>query len=223
MQQADQVGAVVHRDRRTACRARRADGCSRCRDPRRESRRSGCRILLDQRGGDIVLSRERIRRAAEHFGAARLQRAQQIGGLAGDMQAGAQTLALERLGSLAKCSRIAAAPASAGRPIRCVCGPHRPGRGRERHKSCCARLMREAGNRFRRLFDCGHLIKLRLVIWWRSGVTPRSHQRPLMPNALCSASAMSIRSHGNSPSWGCGRNGHRRRSADKSGVSSRAS
>ena len=38
MQQTDQVGAVVHRDAADGCRARSADGCNRCRDPRRESR-----------------------------------------------------------------------------------------------------------------------------------------------------------------------------------------
>ena len=54
-------------------------------------------VFLDQRGGDVVLGRERIGGAAQHLGAAGLERAQQIGGLGGDMQAGAQALAAQRL------------------------------------------------------------------------------------------------------------------------------
>ena len=95
VQQADEVGAVVHRDRRTAFEhgAQMAvvsvaifavDG------------EGGNAVLIDQRRRDVVLGRERIRRAGDHFGAARLERAQQVGGLAGDMQAGAEALALER-------------------------------------------------------------------------------------------------------------------------------
>src|SRR6516225_4305643 len=52
-------------------------------------------VFLHQRRGNIVLSRERVRRAAEYFSAAGLERAQQVGGFAGDMQAGAEALALE--------------------------------------------------------------------------------------------------------------------------------
>src|SRR5260370_5712432 len=53
-------------------------------------------VMLDKRGGDIVLSRERIRRAREHVGAASLERAEQVRGLASDVQARAEALALER-------------------------------------------------------------------------------------------------------------------------------
>jgi microcompartment protein CcmK/EutM len=53
--------------------------------------------LIDKRRGDVILGRERIRRACDHFGTARLQSAEQVGGLAGDVQARAHPLALERL------------------------------------------------------------------------------------------------------------------------------
>ena len=92
VQQAHQVGAVVHRDGRMALEhgAQMAVvGVAIL----AVNRVAGDVVFPDQRGRDVVLGRERIGGAAQHLGAAGLERAQQIGGLGGDMQAGAQALA----------------------------------------------------------------------------------------------------------------------------------
>jgi hypothetical protein len=95
VKQADEVGPIVHRDRRTALEhgAQMTVVCVAIFAVNGERRNA---VLIDQRGRNVILGRERIRRAREHFGAARLERAEQVGGLAGDMQAGAHALALER-------------------------------------------------------------------------------------------------------------------------------
>ena len=46
-------------------------------------------FVLDQRRGGVVLGRERVRGAQEDLGAAGLERAHEVGGLGGDVQAGA--------------------------------------------------------------------------------------------------------------------------------------
>ena len=54
-------------------------------------------VLLDQRRRDVVLGGERVGGAEHHVGAAGLERAHEVGGLGGDVQAGADAHALERL------------------------------------------------------------------------------------------------------------------------------
>ena len=99
---ADDVGAVVHRqvrpvvDRRLDVAVVRVVVLALDRE-RRDS------VLLDQRGRHVVLRRERVRRAEDDVGAARLQRTGQVGRLRGDVQArrdaetGEWLLALEPL------------------------------------------------------------------------------------------------------------------------------
>ena len=54
-------------------------------------------VLGHQRRGDVVLGRERVRGRQDDLGAAGLQRAHQVGGLGGDVQARADAQAVERL------------------------------------------------------------------------------------------------------------------------------
>ena len=54
-------------------------------------------VLLDERRRDVVLGRERVRRAEHDVGAAGLERAHQVRGLGGDVQAGGDAVAGERL------------------------------------------------------------------------------------------------------------------------------
>src|SRR5262249_17460868 len=95
MQQAHEVSAVIHRDGWPALEYRTqmtvvgvaifvVNGVGRN------------VVFLNQRRGNIVLGRERVRRTAEYFRAAGLERAQQVGGFASDVQARAEALALER-------------------------------------------------------------------------------------------------------------------------------
>ena len=54
-------------------------------------------VLLHERRGHVVLRAQRIAGAQHHVGAAGDQRAHEVGGLGGDVQAGADAHALERL------------------------------------------------------------------------------------------------------------------------------
>ena len=54
-------------------------------------------VVVDQRGGDVVLRAQRVAGAEHHVGAAGDQGAHEAGGLGGDVQAGADAHALERL------------------------------------------------------------------------------------------------------------------------------
>ena len=54
-------------------------------------------VVLDQRGGDVVLRGERVARAQHDVGASGLQRAHEVRGLGGDVQARADAHAVERL------------------------------------------------------------------------------------------------------------------------------
>ena len=54
-------------------------------------------VLLDERGGDVVLGAERVAGAQHHVGAAGRQGAHEVGRLGGDVQAGADAHARERL------------------------------------------------------------------------------------------------------------------------------
>ena len=54
-------------------------------------------FVLHQRGGDIVLRRQRVRRAQRHVGAAGLEGAHQVGGFGGHVQAGGEGHAAQRL------------------------------------------------------------------------------------------------------------------------------
>ena len=57
----------------------------------------GYAVLVNERGCHIVLRAERVAGADNGFGAAVLQREQQVGGLTGYMQAGRYAQACERL------------------------------------------------------------------------------------------------------------------------------
>ena len=54
-------------------------------------------VLVDERGGDVVLGRERVRGAEDDLGAARLQRAHQVRRLGRHVEAGGDAVAGERL------------------------------------------------------------------------------------------------------------------------------
>ena len=54
-------------------------------------------VFLDERGGDVVLGAERVGGTEHDVGAAGLERAHEVGRLAGDVQTGADAHALERL------------------------------------------------------------------------------------------------------------------------------
>ena len=82
-----QVGAIVHRHLRPVIQRRR------------DVPVVGVAVLAfdgDQRGRDVILRGERIARAEHHVGSARCQRPHQVRGLGGDVQAGADSPALER-------------------------------------------------------------------------------------------------------------------------------
>ena len=53
-------------------------------------------VVLDERGGGIVLRRERVRCAQIHFGSSCDERAHEVGGFCRDVQAGADPHAFER-------------------------------------------------------------------------------------------------------------------------------
>ena len=95
VEQRDEVAAVVHRD----LRARVGDGVEvrvvrvavlaapgERRDP----------VLGDERRGDVVLGRERVRGGEHDLGATGLERPHQVGGLGRDVEAGADAQAVER-------------------------------------------------------------------------------------------------------------------------------
>ena len=77
----DEVGAVVHRELRA----------------RGEDRLDVPVVLFDQRGGGLVLRRQRIGRAQRELGAAGLEREHQDRSLRGHVQARAESDPLERL------------------------------------------------------------------------------------------------------------------------------
>ncbi len=91
----DQIGAVVHRDVRLVLQGGDdvlvigvvvflADG------------EDGDAEVVDEAGGHVVLGAERVGGDQHHVGAAGLQRADQVGSLAGDVQAGRQAQAGQR-------------------------------------------------------------------------------------------------------------------------------
>jgi hypothetical protein len=97
MQQTYQVGAVIHRYPRTTVEN----------GPQMAvinvaifamNRVAGNPLMLDQGSSDVILGGKGIGGARHHLGSARFQRAEQIGGLAGDMQAGAQAKTAQRFG-----------------------------------------------------------------------------------------------------------------------------
>ena len=96
VQDADHVGAVVHRDLRLVVDrgldvlvvgvvVLALDG------------EDGDVVLVDERSGDVVLRGQRVRRAQHDVRAAGLQRAGEVGGLGGDVQAGGDAVARQRL------------------------------------------------------------------------------------------------------------------------------
>ena len=54
-------------------------------------------VVVDERGGDVVLRAQRVARAEHQVGTSGAQRAHQVRGLGGDVEAGAYAHALERL------------------------------------------------------------------------------------------------------------------------------
>ena len=92
----DQVGAIVHGDLRLVVErggdVRVVGGVVFALDGV-----GGDVVILHERCGDFVLRGERIRGAENHVRAAVAQRDGQIGGFAGDVQAGGHAHALERL------------------------------------------------------------------------------------------------------------------------------
>ena len=95
-QRGDQVAAVVHGDLRLVVErggeVRVIGGVVLTLDGE-----GGNVVVLHQGGGDFVLRGERIGGAEHHVGAAVAQRDGQVGGFAGDVQAGGNAQALERL------------------------------------------------------------------------------------------------------------------------------
>ena len=118
VEHADHVGAVVHRDLRLVVdrgldvRVVRVVVLALDREDRDV-------VLLDERGGDVVLRGERVRRAEDDVGAAGLQRARQVRRLGRHVQAGRDAVAVERLLALEALADRRAAPACCGRPTRC--------------------------------------------------------------------------------------------------------
>ena len=80
-------------------------------------------VLLDQRRGDVVLRAERVAGAEHDVGAAGLERAHEVGRLGGDVQAGADAHARQRLLALEALADGGRAPACACRPTRCAARP----------------------------------------------------------------------------------------------------
>ena len=123
----DHVGAVVHRhvravvDRRLEVLVVRVVVLALDRE-RRDP------VCVDERRGDVVLGRERVRGAEHDLGAARLERPHEVRGLGRDMEAGGDAVAGERLLALEALADRDRAPASAGRPTRCGARPRRRGR-----------------------------------------------------------------------------------------------
>jgi hypothetical protein len=96
VEDADHVGAVVHGHVRLVVDGRldmRVVGVV----VLALDREDGHVVLLDERRGDVVLGGERVRRAQDDVGAAGLERAHQVGGLGGDVQARRDAVAGERL------------------------------------------------------------------------------------------------------------------------------
>ena len=126
VEDADHVGAVVHRQLRLVV--------DRGLDVRvvgvvvlALDREDGDVVLVDERRGDVVLRRERVRGAEHDVGAARLERAHQVRGLGRHVQARGDAVAGERL--------LALEPlADRGQHRHLPVGPHDPPHalGRER-------------------------------------------------------------------------------------------
>ena len=118
VEHADDVGAVVHRQLRAV-----VDGGLDVRVVRvvvlAADGEDGDPVLLHERRGDVVLRRERVRRAEDDVGAPRGQRPREVGGLGRHVQAGGDADAVERPLALEPLADRRRAPASAGRPTRC--------------------------------------------------------------------------------------------------------
>ena len=96
VEDADHVGAVVHRDVRLVV--------DRSLDVRvvrvvvlALDREDADVVLVDERRGDVVLRRQRVRGAQHDVGAARLQRPHEVRGLGRDVEAGGDAVAVQRL------------------------------------------------------------------------------------------------------------------------------
>ena len=122
VEDADHVGAVVHRqvrlvvDRRLDVRVVRVVVLA-------LDREDGDVELLDERRGDVVLRRERVRRAEHDVRAAGLQRAHEVRGLGRHVQARRDAVAAQRLLAVRTARGSQRAPASAGRPTRSAACP----------------------------------------------------------------------------------------------------
>ena len=122
VQDADHVGAVVHRqlrlvvDSRLDVRVVRVVVLALDRENRDV-------VLVDERGCDVVLRRERVRGAQHHVGAARLQRAGEVRRLGrhvqtrGDAVAGKRLLVLEALADRGEHGHLAVSPLDAAHAL----------------------------------------------------------------------------------------------------------
>ena len=117
VEDADHVGAVVHRQLRLVV-DRGLDVLVVGVVVLALDREDGDVVLVDERRGDVVLGRERVGRAEHDVRAAGLERAHQVRGLGGHVQAGGDAVAGERLLALRSARGSRRAPASAGRPTR---------------------------------------------------------------------------------------------------------
>ena len=96
VEDADHVGAVVHRDVRLVV-DRRLDVLVVRVVVLALDREGRDAVLVDERGGDVVLRRQRVGGADDDVGATRLKRAHQVRSLGGHVQAGRDPVAGERL------------------------------------------------------------------------------------------------------------------------------
>ena len=154
VEDADHVGAVVHRqvrlvvDGRVDVRVVRVvvlalDG------------EDGMPYSSTSAAADVVLRRQRVRRAEDHVGAAGRQRAHEVRGLGRHVQARRDPVAGQRLARARTGRGSPRAPASAGRPTRSAARRQARARDPSRHVACrsCHRslssviLMRRAAAR----------------------------------------------------------------------------
>jgi hypothetical protein len=124
MKDADHVGPVVHRQLRLVV-DRGLDVLVVGVVVLALDREDGDVELLDERGRDVVLRRERVRGAEDDVGTARFEGAHQVRGLARDVQAGRDAVAgqrllvLEALADRGEHGHLPVGPGDPARPFGC--------------------------------------------------------------------------------------------------------